>query len=106
MANEKAAPLDPAVADRLLDLLSESDAFRELFQHDPRAALEQAGYQAPGMDTLVAGEEAPPTVDGCCLVQQLASKDVIRAARDQLKAMLLGGLSQTTPSLDASYTGD
>jgi hypothetical protein len=40
----RSAPLDPQVADRLLDLLSTDDTFRRLFTHDPRQALLQVGF--------------------------------------------------------------
>lgn len=42
------APLDPAVARRLLDLLSTDNAFRRLFKKDAHAALLKAGYQPAG----------------------------------------------------------
>lgn len=35
-AKKRSAPLDPQVADRLLDLLSTDDTFRQLFQTSPR----------------------------------------------------------------------
>ena len=36
---DPSAPLDPQVADRLLDLLSSDDNFRTLFMSNPREAL-------------------------------------------------------------------
>ena len=43
-AKKRSAPLDPQVADRLLDLLSSDDAFRSLFMSSPREALAQIGF--------------------------------------------------------------
>ena len=40
-------PLDPALADRLLDLLSTDDLFRERLQRDHLAALRTIGYESP-----------------------------------------------------------
>lgn len=93
--NEKTAPLDPQIADRLLDRLSTEDAFRELFQNDPRTALEQVGYQAP-----------PEAFHSCCKVQELASKETIAKAREAIREMLISGLAYTTPQLDAAPTAE
>jgi len=62
----------------LLDKLSVDDAFRELFSNDPRAALASLGY-APAQDHTQANG-----IWDCWMVGQLASKEVIRASRDQL----------------------
>jgi len=99
------APLDPALADRLLDLLSTDDLFRERFQRDHLAALRTIGYESPAPGQMTAcGEVSPlaamePFRD--CKVHELASKDVIQAARNEIKAMLTHGLAQNTPKLDA-----
>jgi len=105
----KTAPLDPKVADRLLDLLSTDDGFREQFQRDPLAALRTIGYQSPvpGKMTacgLMPAPELEPFAD--CKVEDLAPKEVILAARTQIRAMLLRGLTQSTPQLDASLTDE
>lgn len=92
---EKTAPLDPKIADRLLDRLSTEDGFRELFKSNPRAALEEVGYQAP--------QEA---FHSCCNVRELASKETITKARDEIKAMLITGLAYHTPQLDAGLTDE
>jgi putative modified peptide len=98
------APLDPALADRLLDLLSTDDLFRERFQRDHLAALRTIGYESPTPGQMTAcGEIAAfaasePFRD--CKVRQLASKETISAARLEVKAMLLQGLNQTVPQLD------
>ena len=39
------APLDPKVANKLLDLLSTDNDFRRLFKQDAHAALVQAGWK-------------------------------------------------------------
>lgn len=41
------APLDPKVANRLLDLLSTDTDFRRLFKKDAEAALAKAGHRPP-----------------------------------------------------------
>jgi len=98
------APLDPALADRLLDLLSTDDLFRERFQRDHLAALRMIGYESPTPGQMTAcGEVSPmaalePFRD--CKVHDLAPKDVIAGAREEIRGMLLRGLNQTTPRLD------
>lgn len=73
-------PLDAAVANRLLDLLSTDDAFRELFVRDARAALETAGYVN---DDPTAAHPAM-----CLQVHALASKESIAASRSKLTSSL------------------
>ena len=90
----KTAPLDAAIADRLLDLLSTDDLFRERFQRDHLAALRSIGYDSPtpGQMTacgLVAQAQLEPFRD--CRVHELASKDAILGARlpeDEKRARL------------------
>jgi putative modified peptide len=93
-AKKRSAPLDPQVADRLLDLLSSDDAFRKLFSRDPREALAQVGF--------VNTTDLPSPAD--CKVWPLASKSQIAAAREEIKKMFTSGLNQTTPDLDASLS--
>jgi putative modified peptide len=98
------APLDPALADRLLDLLSTDDLFRERFQRDHIAALRTIGYESPSPGLMTACGLAPmaqaePFRD--CRVQDLASKEAISAAREEIRSMLTRGLAQITPKLDA-----
>lgn len=89
----RTAPIDPQVADRLLDLLSTDDAFRRLFTRDPGKALAQVGFEK------AAGEYSP---EGCFWgISQLASKAQIAQARDDIRLMLTRGLAQTSPGLDA-----
>lgn len=110
MAEPKTAPLEPKIIDRLLDLLSDSDKFRELFQSAPAAALELIGHQEPtalqslAADSIAAEDTGLVAISGCLAVAELASKETIQAAREDLKSMLLQGLSHTTPQLDASLS--
>jgi putative modified peptide len=101
------APLDPALADRLLDLLSTDDLFRERFQRDHLAALRTIGYESPTPGQMTACglvANAQPEAFRDCKVQDLAPKEAIAAARGEIKAMLLRGLNQNTPQLDARTT--
>lgn len=108
MAGPKTAPLEPKIVDRLLDLLGDSDKFRELFQQSPATALELLGHTepvvapSPAADSLTAGSQASVSIMGCIAVSTLASKETIRAARQEIREMLLGGLAQTSPTLDAT----
>lgn len=104
----RSAPLDPKVADKLLDLLGTDNAFRRLFKKDPQAALAQVGH--PEAKAAVAGLKkavaAPAlTTASCCTVQRIAPKATIVRARAELKAMLTSGLAQNPPQLDAGNTG-
>ena len=97
------APLEARIADRLLDLLSTDDGFRDRFQRDHLSALAEIGYvpQEPGAMTacgLVVSAQPEPFDD--CKVTQLAPKQVIASARAELRKMLLTGLNQTVPQLD------
>lgn len=110
----RSAPLDPKVADKLLDLLSTDNAFRRLFKKDPQAALAQVGH--PEAKAAVAAQRkgppftppgpppvVPPTAS-CCQVASIAPKATIVRARAELKAMLTQSLAYTVPALDASAT--
>lgn len=95
--------MDAVLADRLLDLLSTDDAYRARFQHDPRAALAEIGYVAPGPARMAANGGLPVAMPEAlvdCKVETLAPKEVIAAARAEIRAMLLQGLTQQTPKLD------
>jgi putative modified peptide len=105
----KSAPLDPTITDRLLGLLSTDDAYRARFQQDPRAALEEIGYESPTPAKMTACGAMPVAIPESlidCKVDELASKEVIAAARDEIRTMLTGGLTQVTPRLDASEKTD
>jgi putative modified peptide len=101
------APLDPTIAHRLLDLLSTDDQFRERFQNDHIAALHSIGHESPEAGQMTACGLLPaaqPEAFRDCKVQELASKEAIAGARDEILAMLTHGLNQTTPKLDARTT--
>lgn len=100
------APLDPNIADRLLELLSTDDLFRERFQRDHLSALQSIGYKPPTPGSMTACGTMPAAVlepFADCKVRKLAPKEVIRASREEIRSMLLRGLDQTVPKLD---TGD
>jgi putative modified peptide len=99
------APLSPEIADRLLDLLSTDDGFREAFQRDHLAALRTIGYQSPEPAKMTAcglAVQAQPEPFAGCRVDELAPKEDILAARDEIRAMLTSGLAQTSPGLDTA----
>lgn len=103
----KTAPMDPRIADRLLDLLSTDDGYRSRFQQDPRAALSEIGYEAPPPGMMTACGTLPlaePEALIDCRVNDLAPREVIAAARTEIRAMLTRGLSQDAPKLDATLT--
>jgi len=75
--------LSEETVDSLLDKLSSDDKFRDLFQKDPREALAAVGHK-PAADRSVA--------EGawmCMSVDQLASKEAIKASRDVLRKQLV-----------------
>lgn len=88
----KSAPLDPKVADKLLDLLSTDNEFRRLFKKDPTVALEQIGHRVPSFGPPPV---VPPVM--CQSVQRIAPKQEFAAARDQLKAHLISAAIFTNP---------
>lgn len=81
----KAVPLDPKIADQLLDKLSNDNTFRRQFKKDPAAALATLGY------TLAEGQ----AVGGCMQMDSIAPKAEIAAARATLKSYLTSAASQT-----------
>ena len=98
------APMDPAIADQLLDLLSTDDAYRTRFQNDPRAALGEIGYESPLPAKMTACGAMPVAMPEAlidCKVEELAPKEAIATARESIRAMLTRGLNQTTPDLNA-----
>ncbi|GAA0617885.1 putative modified peptide [Kribbella sandramycini] len=76
------------VADRLLELLATDDGFRELFARDRHAALVQVG---------LAPELVKVSPLDCMVVERLAGKDEIAAARDELVAYLTAGGNHNNP---------
>jgi putative modified peptide len=108
-AKQRTAPLEPKIADRLLDLLGTDDGFRDLFRDDPLAALRTIGYESPTPGKMTAcglmpAVELEPFAE--CKVQHLASKADILSAREEIKSMLTRGLAHTTPQLDAALTDE
>ena len=85
-----ASNFSPEFADKLLDKLSSDDKFRTAFDHNPRAALKQLGYETPAADRDVRGADA-----ALCLysAKPLASKEIIRAAHKELKAQMTSAAS-------------
>lgn len=79
-------PLDSKTADKLLELLSTDDDFRNLFVVDRQAALASIGYPEPDNATIQ-----------CTSVTAIASKEEIAAARQELKHHLTSQLSLSDP---------
>lgn len=77
-------PLTPEVADRLLDLLSSDDVFRELFARDPASALIQAGYDGSRQDLAL--------LQARLKVGAVAPKETVAASRDEIRTSLTSGL--------------
>lgn len=101
MTDPKSAPLDSALADRLLDLLSTDDVFRKRFAQDPRSALDSLGFNQDHT-TMPSATERLPAPFSTCRVVQLASKKDIAAARAELRLALTQGLAYISPNFEAS----
>jgi putative modified peptide len=90
--------LSEPIVDRLLDKLCTDDAFRALFADDARAALASLGH-SPASD--------PSIVEGawwCLKVESLASKEVIRQSRNELRRQFtMSFLPQLPFALDAQW---
>lgn len=100
MQKKKSRPLDGKVADRLLELLSTDDQFRQDFRANPQAALRSIGYQ-PQSETAPAGTIPLEEPFSSCEVDDLATKEAIRQSLDELRSTLVQGLSYTTPTFEA-----
>lgn len=74
--------LPEIIAAKLLDGLSSDDAFRAKFAGDPRQVLADLGF-APAGDASIQGG-----IWSCLIVQELASKEVIRSARAEVMAQI------------------
>ena len=89
MANQKGpppAPLHPRVVNKLLDLLSTDDDFRDLFKRDAHAALVQAGYEVPeGADASQASALSGADCMQLATSETLASKEKIAEQRTKLE---------------------
>lgn len=89
----------PEVADKLLEKLSSDDNFRELFQNDPRAALQLVGHETPVEYRGISGTDPVMCAN---LNNGLASKEAIRAGRESMKAVLTSTLPQQIFDFSAS----
>ncbi|CAD0301632.1 NHLP-related RiPP peptide [Xanthomonas hortorum] len=85
-------PLDASIADRLLELLSSDDDFRECFQCNPTQALAQIGAAGANADDSVPGAGEPYF---CMTTNQLASKEEIALARAELHSYLTQNANHT-----------
>ncbi|MEG3193279.1 MULTISPECIES: NHLP-related RiPP peptide [Novilysobacter] len=105
-AGKKSAPLDPEVADKLLDLLSTDNEFRRLFKKNPLAALIEAGYKPSESELDAAARKGPPLMPpgppsdvppiwSCCQVDRISPKATIAKTRELMKEHLTQGLSMT-----------
>jgi putative modified peptide len=98
---KQTAPIDAAIAERLLELLSSDDAFREQFQADPIAALQSIGYGSADMAVKSTSRDLADPFSACSVVQ-LASKEQILEAKAELKATMVQGLAYNTPTFEAA----
>jgi putative modified peptide len=90
--------LPEPIVDKLLDLLSSDDAFRGRFASDPRDALASIGHSPAANPTVVRGAW------DCFKVESLASKEVIRQSRDELRRhFTMAFLPQLPFALDAQW---
>jgi putative modified peptide len=96
-AQPRTAPMSNQAAIKLVDLLATSDEFRNVFMRDARMALETWQFDQQTIDDF--------WWDCKIGITQLAPKEVIGAARDEIVAMLMSALAQTTPKLDSGLEG-
>ena len=89
------------VAKTLLEKLGTDDEFRKLFSTEPAKALEAAGYDW----SSEANSAQNVALRACCRVSELAPKETIQRAFDELLTMFTSGLGQITPALDAGLSG-
>ena len=98
--------LEKSVANRLLDLLSTDDSYRELFVKDVVSALTMIGHTVPSEVYVDGYPVAGP--GGCWIVTSLASKEQIRNGRAKLEQAL--GLPFSfrapPPGLQSDYKAD
>ena len=85
---EEHPPLDPKIADRLLDKLSSDDHFRDLFVQDPAAALSEMGLGAAQTENALARMNHMK-------VAHIVPKEEIQAARDELRSYLISADTHT-----------
>ena len=73
----------PPIVARLLEALANEDAFRAVFETDPRTALKGLGYETPERDVGIPGRD--PVLPLFELRGGLASKDTIVRGRERLE---------------------
>lgn len=78
------ARLPANVAEKMLDGLIKDDAFRELFEKNPRAALHKIGYDTPEADR--DWKDRDPVLPLFRLKGGLASKEKLAAGRNAMLA--------------------
>ncbi|MBK0025129.1 putative modified peptide [Stenotrophomonas sp. S48] len=88
--------LEADVVRRLIDRLSHDDLFRAQFVRDPGGALVQVGFNA------ARNPDDWKALSMCFLVGELAPKESILAARDEIHALLTSAINQIVPALDAN----
>ncbi|MDI9237913.1 NHLP-related RiPP peptide [Lysobacter sp. LF1] len=93
----RTVPMSRQAALKLVDLLATSDEFRSVFMRDARMALETWQFDQDSIDRF--------WWDCKMGITQLAPKEVIAAAREEITSMLMAGLNQTTPQLDSGLEG-
>lgn len=84
--------LSEQTVDTLLDKLSSDDDFRIQFQTNPREALAAIGHLPAAM-----AKDSAPGLWSCLQTTQLASKDAIKASREELRKQLLSSQAAYTP---------
>ena len=89
----RTVPMSRPAAIKLVDLLATSDEFRDVFMRDARMALETWQFDQDTIDWF--------WWDCKMGISQLAPKEVIAEARNEIVSMLMTALNQTTPQLDS-----
>lgn len=105
ITSKTSEPLDPRVADKLLDLLSTDNEFRRLFKKDPLAALVRAGYEHRDSAPIKAEQVNAQSPATCLQVKRIASKRAIASARTEIRDTLISGLGFIPHKLDVGYAG-
>ena len=87
----KPTPLDPKVADKLLDLLGTDNEFRRLFKKDPGAALVKAGHKVPKGDAAAATNLQ--RLHDRLKVEKIAPKAAVQKSRQEIRTSLISELA-------------
>jgi putative modified peptide len=93
----RTVPMSRPEAIKLVDLLATSDEFRDVFMRDARMALETWQFDQETFDFF--------WWDCKMGISQLAPKEIIAEARDEIVSMLMSVLNQTVPRLDCGLEG-